>query len=327
MAIRRIGSWAVAVAGAVILVALPGWMPAYYLTLTNRILFYSLLAVSFSFLAGRAGMTSLGQVAFFGFAAYAVGIMTVRYSIPFPWPVVVGVGGATLLAAAAGLIVVRTTGIYFLMITLALGQVMWGVANRWVSLTHAYDGIPGVVPPVIAGIAFKNPTNFYFALLATSLICLTVMLAITRSHFGLALRGIAASPTRMAALGYPVSRLRYLAFVMAGALSGISGVFFVYHTGFVHTSVFDLQRSIWILLVSTLGGVATFAGPIVGVAIVVLLESFIGQLTSRHATVIGTLFMLTIILAPQGVTGHLGSIVDSIARKRRLRAADPTGPA
>jgi len=314
---RRIWHWAIVVMGAALLVTLPGWMPAYYLTLTNRILFYSLLAVSFSFLAGRAGMTSLGQVAFFGFAAYAVGIMSVRYSIAFPWPVVVGVGGATLLAAAAGLIVIRTTGIYFLMITLALGQVMWGVANRWVSLTHAYDGIPGVVPPVVMGVALKDPRNFYFALLATSLVCLTVMLAITRSHFGLALRGIAASPTRMAALGYPVSLLRYLAFVLAGTLAGISGIFFVYHTGFVHTSVFDLQRSVWILLVSTLGGVATFAGPVVGVAIVVLLESFIGQLTHRHATVIGTLFMLTIILAPHGVTGHLGSVADHIDRRRR----------
>ncbi len=320
---RRIGSWAVAVVGVVLLLTLPGWMPAYYLTLTNRILFYSLLAVSFSFLAGRAGMTSLGQVAFFGFAAYAAGIMTARYSIPFPWPVVVGVGGAALLAAAAGLIVIRTTGIYFLMITLALGQVMWGVANRWVSLTHAYDGIPGVVPPVVMGVALKNPSNFYFALLATSLACFAVMLAIARSHFGLALRGIAASPTRMAALGYPVSLLRYLAFVLAGTLAGISGIFYVYHTGFVHTSVFDLQRSVWILLVSTLGGVGTFAGPIVGVAIVVLLESFIGQLTHRHATVIGTLFMLTIILAPQGVTGHLGSIADYVARRRGARPAAP----
>lgn len=290
------------------MVTLPGWMPAYYLTLTNRILYYSLLATSFSFLAGRAGMVSLGQVAFFGFSAYATAVMTVRYSIAFPWPVVVGVVGATALAAVAGLVVIRTSGIYFLMITLALGQVMWGVANRWVSLTHAFDGIPGIVPPVVAGVALKQPQNFYFVLLVVFLVCFLLMLAVSRSHFGLALRGVAASPTRMAALGYSVTRLRYGAFVLAGMLAGISGVFFAYHTGHVNISVFDLQISVWILLASTLGGVGTLVGPVVGVALVVLLESVIGQITQRHAMVIGALFILTVVLAPEGLVGHLQAL-------------------
>lgn len=302
---RHAGLWIGAAAAGVVLLTLPNWMPTYYLTLTNRILFYSLLAVSFSFLAGQTGMVSLGQVAFFGFGAYSVGILTVRLGVAFPWPPLVGIVGAAALAALFGLVVVRTSGIYFLMITLAIGQVMWGVAHRWVSLTNAYDGIPGIRAPAVAGIAFQEPRNFYLALLAVSILCLAVVLAVSRSHFGLALRGIRTSPTRMATLGYPANLLRYAAFVFSGTLAGISGVFFAYHTGYINTSVFDLQRSVWILLVSILGGVATFAGPIVGVTVVVLLESVVGQLTQRHAMVIGVLFMLTVLLAPEGIVGRL----------------------
>lgn len=302
---RHAGLWIGAAAAGVVLLTLPNWMPTYYLTLTNRILFYSLLAVSFSFLAGQTGMVSLGQVAFFGFGAYSVGILTVRLGVAFPWPPLVGIVGAAALAALFGLVVVRTSGIYFLMITLAIGQVMWGVAHRWVSLTNAYDGIPGIRAPAVAGIAFQEPRNFYLALLAVSILSLAVVLAVSRSHFGLALRGIRTSPTRMATLGYPANLLRYAAFVFSGTLAGISGVFFAYHTGYINTSVFDLQRSVWILLVSILGGVATFAGPIVGVTVVVLLESVVGQLTQRHAMVIGVLFMLTVLLAPEGIVGRL----------------------
>ncbi len=302
---RRAGLWIGAVAAGVVLLTLPYWMPAYYLTLTNRILFYSLLAVSFSFLAGQAGMVSLGQVAFFGFAAYSVAILTVRFGVAFPWPPLVGVVGGTALAAVLGLVVIRTSGIYFLMITLAIGQVMWGVAHRWVSVTNAYDGIPGIRAPEVAGIALQSPHNLYLALLSVSLLCMALVLAVSRSHFGLALRGIRASHTRMAALGYPVTLLRYAAFVLSGVLASVSGVFFAYHTGYVNTAVFDLQRSVWILLVSILGGVATFVGPIVGVTIVVLLESVVGQITQRHAMVIGVLFMLTVLLAPEGIVGRL----------------------
>lgn len=295
-------------ATAVLLITAPWWMSPYSLTLTARILFYSLLAMSFSFLAGMAGMVSLGQVAFFGFAAYAVAIMTVRYGIAFPWPPLVGFVGGTALAAVLGLIAVRTRGIYFLMITLAMGQVMWGVANRWVSLTHAYDGIPGVRAPDVAGVRFQDPSNFYLVLLAVWAVCVGLMLLLSRSHFGLALRGIRASPARMAAIGYSVDRLRYAAFVVAGAIASISGVFFAYHTGYVNISVFDIQRSVWILLVSILGGVEAFAGPLVGVTVVVFLESWIGQLTARHAMVIGVLFMLTILVAPEGIVGRLNAL-------------------
>lgn len=293
---------------AIVLATLPWWMPLYYLTLANRILYYSMLAMSFSFLAGHVGMVSMGQVVFFGFAAYAVAILTVRLGIAFPIPPLVGIVGATTLAAVLGLLAIRTSGIYFLMITLAFGQVMWGVAWKWVSVTNAYDGISGLRPPVVWGVAFDQPRNFYLALLIATTLCFTLIYILSRSHFGLALRGVKASPTRMAALGYPVDRLRYLAFVLGGMLAGVSGVFFAYHTGYVNTSVFDLQRSVWILLVSILGGVEVFAGPIVGVAIVVILESVFGQITQRHALVIGIMFLVTIILAPEGILGRLRTL-------------------
>jgi branched-chain amino acid transport system permease protein len=193
---------------------------------------------------------------------------------------------------------------------------MWGVANRWVSLRHAYDGIPGVRAPDVAGLRFQDPGNFYLVLLVVFAVCVGLMLLLSRSHFGLALRGVRASPARMAAIGYPVDRLRYAAFVVAGALSSLSGIFFAYHTGYVNISVFDIQRSVWVLLVSILGGVEAFAGPLVGVTVVVFLESWIGQITARHAMVIGVLFMLTILLAPEGIVGKLKAIRERRATQR-----------
>ncbi len=162
--------------------------------------------------------------------------------------------------------------------------------------------------PDVAGVGFQDPANFHMVLLVIFALCVSLMLSITGSHYGLALRGVRASPARMAALGYPVDRIRYAAFVLAGALASISGVFFAYHNGYVNTSVFDIQRSVWVLLVSILGGVEAFAGPVVGVTVVVFLESWIGQLTARHAMVIGVLFMLTILLAPEGIVGRLNAL-------------------
>lgn len=297
----------VGIMGAIflVLVSLPWWMPSFYLTLTIRILFFSLLAMSFSFLAGQAGMVSLTQAAFFGTSAYIVAILGVRHGVSFPYPPLFGVLGATVLAALFGLVAIRTSGIYFLMITLALGQIAWGLAHQWISMTEGYNGISGIRAPTIAGVGFDVPRNFYFSLLGAFFLCSCFMVAVVRSPFGLALRGIRESPTRMAALGFPVFLIRYVAFVLAGALAGVSGVFFAYFTGVVNPSALDLPRAVWVLLVSILGGVASLAGSVVGASIVILLEILVSQVTGRYMTVIGVVFLLTVLFAPEGVIGRL----------------------
>jgi len=147
------------------LFTLPWWSPPLYLTLSIRIMFFGLLAISLSFLAGQLNKISLTQTAFFGVAAYSIAILGVKHNIPFPYPALVGLGLAILLAALFGLVATRSSGIYFIMITLALGQLTWALSNQWLSMTGGYDGIPGIRAPTVWGIPFVNPKNFYFALL------------------------------------------------------------------------------------------------------------------------------------------------------------------
>ena len=280
-------------------------------------MFFGLLAMSLSFLAGHLNKVSLTQAAFFGVAAYSVAILGVKYNVPFPYPALIGLLLAILLSALFGLVAIRTNGIYFLMITLALGQLTWALAHQWIAMTGGYNGISGIRAPTVGGIPFVDPKNFYIALLLVFLMCMLMMTWVVRSSFGLALRGIRESQSRMVALGYPVFWIQYLAFIISGALAGVSGIFFAYFTWVVNPHSFDMSRSVWILLVSILGGMESLAGAVLGTAILVLLEIELSKLTERYMTIIGLIFILVVLFAPEGIIGRL--------RKWRLPRRPPVG--
>jgi branched-chain amino acid transport system permease protein len=305
--------------------SLPWWAPPLYLTLAIRTMFFGLLAISLSFVAGHLNKVSLTQSAFFGVAAYSVAILGVRYNLPFPYPALVGLLLAVLLAALFGLVAVRTSGIYFLMITLALGQLTWALAHQWTSMTGGYNGISGIRAPTVGGIPFVDPKNFYVALLVVFLICTAGMSWIVRSTFGLTLRGIRESQTRMVALGYPVFWIQYIAFIISGALAGISGIFFAYFTWVVNPHSFDMSRSVWILLVSILGGMESLMGAVLGTAILVLLEIELSQLTERYMTIIGIIFILVVLFAPDGIIGLLRRWKSKFPR-RTVAGVQPVAP-
>jgi len=221
-------------------ITLPLWLPPYVLTTAIRILFYSLLGMSLSFLAGQAGMVSLAQTAVFGFSGYVLAILSRHYNVPFPWPEILGLLGAILLSLVFGMIASRTFGTYFLMITLALGQITWAIATQWVSVTEGFDGIQGLRAPEIAGISFQQPSNFYWLLLTVFLICFFGLRAVIQSPFGLVLRGIRENPRRMSALGYSIYWYRVSAFVIAGVLAAMAGLFAAQFIGIVTPSSLSL---------------------------------------------------------------------------------------
>lgn len=291
-----------------VLISLPLWLPPYTLTTAIRILFYSLVGISLSFLAGQAGMVSLAQTAVFGFSGYVLAILSRHYGVPFPWPEIFGLVGAVLLALVFGLIASRTLGIYFLMITLALGQITWAVATQWVSMTEGFDGIQGVRAPEIAGISFQQSGNFYWLLLAVFLICFFGLRAITQSPFGLILRGIRENPRRMSALGYSVYWYRVAAFVIAGVLAALAGIAAAQFTGIVTPSSLGLDRTVWILLVVILGGVGSLTGTVIGVTIALLFEVVVSQYTDRYLTMMGLAFLLVVLFAPNGVVGWFDAL-------------------
>lgn len=277
--------------------AAPWVLSAYGLTTLITILYYGLLAFSLGFLMRNVGMISLCQTAFFGLSGYMVGIFGVNMGWPFPWPPLLGLVVACLTGLLFGCIALRTFAISFLMITLAIGQLCWALAQQWISVFGGFNGIQGIRPPVIFGLDCSDPTVFYYFLFLVFLLVVLGLRLLVDSPFGLALRGIKESPDRMAALGYSVFRLRLAAFVLAAMTAAFGGIFSVYFTGVITPSVLSLERAIWTLLIVILGGANYFWGPLFGTICVVVLDVVISSLTERYSSVIGVIFLVIVLFA------------------------------
>jgi branched-chain amino acid transport system permease protein len=281
-------------------------LSAYPLTLLTQAAIVAILAMSLDVLLGYTGLPSLGHAAYFGIAAYAVGILTTEYQYAFLTCLVVGVALAALTAAIFGLLAIRASGTYFLMITLALGMVVWGLAFRWVSMTKGDNGIAGVPRPEL-GLpwSLSLPLPFFYFALAAAVAAWAVLGLLVRSPFGMGLQGIRESESRMRALGYNVWLHKYLAFVIAGAFAGFAGVFWAYYNGFVSPVDVQLVTSVETLLMVALGGPGTLAGPALGATIIVFLKNFVSVYTKRWLLILGAVYIGVILFAPQGVLGAL----------------------
>lgn len=270
-----------------------------------RTLFLSILAMSLVFLAGYGGMVSLAQIALFGVGSYTYAYLVVSSGLP----VALGIIGALLLSIFVGvlfgMVAVRTQGIYFLMITLALAMLAFNFALQNRSITRGFSGIVGVRPPSIAGISFENPTAFYYLALSLAVLIYIAFKFIVRTPFGIALQGIRDNPRRMASLGYQVQLHRVLAFTLAAFVAGLSGILSVWFNGQISPGSIDLTRNINVLLIVVLGGVMYFEGAWVGSLFFVLVTTYAINLTNRFNTLIGLAFLLVALFLPQGFAGIL----------------------
>lgn len=298
---RRILAGVAAVAAAAAVAPL---LPSYPLTLLTQVAIMAVLAMSLDVLLGYTGLPSLGHAAYFGVAAYAVGILTTERQASFVTCLLVGLLLAGTTAALFGLLAIRATGTYFLMITLALGMVVWGLAFRWVSMTKGDNGIAGVPrPDTMLPWNFSAPLPFfYFALVAAGLAWIALG-TLARSPFGLTLKGIRESETRMRALGYNVWLHKYVAFVISGVFAGFAGVLWAYYNGFVSPVDVQLVTSVETLLMVALGGPGTLAGPALGAAVIVFLKNFVSVYTKRWLLILGAVYIGVILFAPRGVLG------------------------
>jgi branched-chain amino acid transport system permease protein len=279
-------------------------LSAYPLTLLTQAAVVAILAMSLDVLLGYTGLPSLGHAAYFGVAAYAVGILATDYKRGFLTCLLAGLLLATLTAALFGLIAIRASGTYFLMITLALGMVVWGLAFRWVSMTKGDNGIAGVPRPELPlPWSLTAPLPFFYLTLAAAVLAWALLGLLVRSPFGLSLMGIRESESRMRALGYNVWLHKYLAFVIAGAFAGFAGVFWAYYNGFVSPVDVQLVTSVETLLMVALGGPGTLAGPALGAAVIVFLKNFVSVYTKRWLLILGAVYIGVILFAPRGVLG------------------------
>jgi len=287
---------------AVLTLLLPFLFSNYYVGLATQIFIMAIFAMSLDILVGHTGLPSMGHAAYYGVAAYATGFLCLAGVKNFWLVIVLGMGLGGLAAAFFGLLALRAQGPYFMLITLALSQVLWGIAFKWRSLTRGDDGLPGIGRPDLGlGIDLKPDLYFYYFTVAIFLIVVFALFILLNSPFGYTLRGIRESESRMKALGYPVWLYKYASFIFAGIFAGISGVLWVYYSGFVNPSYFAVDLSVKALLMLILGGSGSLFGPLIGAGIIVLLENLVSGFTERWSLVLGIVYVTVIMLFSEGI--------------------------
>jgi branched-chain amino acid transport system permease protein len=294
-------------------------LPTYYIGLLTEALILGIFAMSLNLLLGYTGLPSLGHAAYFGAAAYTTALLSLRAMQNCWVSASAGVCMSLVIAALYGLLALRTCGVYCMMITLALAQVLWGIAYGWRTMTGGDDGLPGIARPDL-GILFpwslQDPANFFTAVLLIFVVVVAALYLVVHSPFGYTLRGIRESEARMDCLGYNVWLHKYLAFLIAGGVAGIAGILFVYYHGFVSPAELSLVVSAEGLLMVIVGGAGTLFGPAVGAGVVVFLRNIVSAYTERWLLVLGLIYVLVVLFAPHGILGAIRARLPSWRHRR-----------
>ena len=294
------------------LALLPLAISGYQTSLASEMLIFTTLAMSIDILAGFAGRTPLGHGAIFGVATYVV-LYYVTVEGGSPWAgAALGILAATATAAVFGALAIRTSGVYFLLLTLALGMIVWGVCLRWTSVTGGENGIRGTVKPEW----LSSHVNFYYFVLAVTAPLTWLMWRFVNSPFGLTLKGIRESESRMRSLGYNVPLHLFIGFTVSGFFAGIAGVLYAFFNSFVSPSTVELKQSVEGLLMAIVGGVGTLFGSLIGSIVIISLENFVSLYTERWSMVLGFMFIFTMIFAPEGLVGKARMLL-----KRRAKGS------
>lgn len=297
-----------ALVGGAALLAVPLIPAPYYVNVASQILIAAIFALSLNLLVGYAGLTSLGHAAYLGMAAYAVAWLTTRGGLGHLPAAAAALAITTATAAFFGVLALRGTSLGFLMITLALGQILWGVAYRWVSLTGGDNGLTGLTRPRPFGLDLASPGAFYLFTLAVAAMTFAMVVVYVRSPLGAVVRGARDQPRRMRALGHNVWVIRWVTFVFAGFGAGVAGLLFVYYNQFVGPQVLGLTTSAEVLLMVISGGAGTLLGPIIGAATVLLLKNVVSAYITRWVMLLGAVFVLIVVFMPEGVVPGLARV-------------------
>jgi branched-chain amino acid transport system permease protein len=296
----------VVIATLVSLAAMAPFVGSYVIILLTHALIFAILAMSVDLLLGYTGLPSLGQAAYLGIGAYLTAILATQFQFGLDWTfwvvVMLGMLMGAATAAFFGLFAIRATGVYFLMITLALGMCVWGLAYRWNSVTGGDNGI--VLPPRPEfGIDLADDLTYFYLVYAFFVAALIALSALVRSPFGRSLVGIRENELRMRILGYNTWLHKYVAFVIAGAFGGIAGVLWAHSSGLVSPEDVILATSVDALLMVVLGGPGTLVGSAIGAALVVFLREYLSTLVPWWQYVLGGVYVLTILYLPGGLMG------------------------
>jgi branched-chain amino acid transport system permease protein len=268
--------------------------------IASQILLYAIFALGVNVLAGYAGLVSLGHAGLFGIAAYAAG-KALNGGSGHGAAAAVALAVTVAAAAVFAVLALRGTGLGFVMITVALGQIVWGVAYRWISLTNGDNGVTITGRPSPLGLSLAAPATFYWATLLVFVAAVLSMAVFVASPFGASVRGTRDQPRRMNALGYHVWMIRFLAFLVSGFWSGVAGLLYLYYNQFVSPQAVALTASAEALLMVIAGGTGTLLGPITGAALVVVMKNVASGYIERWNFVLGAIFVAIVVFMPEGL--------------------------
>jgi len=307
------------IAVLLVLAALPLLLTAYPVSVASRILAFALLVVSVDLLTGLTGLPSLGQIAYFGVGAYTAGLVGIHWTSNLVVQLGCGVAVALVVAAVTGALAVRTSGVVFLMVTLAIGELTHRVADG-MTLVGASNGLAGIPGPTLlpGGEPIVLVGYLYWWVLAVSVLGFTAAVIVSRSPLGRSMRAVRESPTRLAAVGQRGYAVKLVAYAFAGALAGAAGTAWAVQARFVSPGDIAFSVSALALLSVVLGGAGTLWGPVLGAAVVVLVRDWLsGYLDGHGELVLGLLFVVAVFLLPRGIAG---------ARAWRPAVAPPSAP-
>jgi branched-chain amino acid transport system permease protein len=312
----------------IIALAVPWLGSKYYTFLATQITILSLFAASYNLLLGSAGLVSFGHAAYFGLGSYACGLLMKELGMPFVVGLIAGGLMAAAFAAVFGFFCVRLTKIYFSMLTLAFAQIVWAICFQWNELTGGDQGVSGIPYPKLEWLAtlpglggFRVGDYFYFVSLTTVMLCIAALHRISVSPFGRMLTTIRENPERASFIGVNVRAYELAAFVVAGGFAGVAGALFGIFNRGVFADFLYWPKSAEVLIMTILGGMNYFWGPVVGTGMLVLLNQQITAYTEYWPLVLGTILLVLLFAFPGGLLGALHSGLVRLRSGQEARAS------
>ena len=292
---------------SLVVLVFPLVMP--FTALAANILIYGLFALGFNLVYGYLGLLSFGHAALFGTGAYFCGIAIVHLGLPWYAAIALGVVGGLLMAAVIGVLAIRTRGIYFAMVTMALSQCVYYLFYEAVDWTGGENGLRGINIHQISVFGLKldfiNPLTRYYVIAAFVIAAFFVLSRILASPFGAVIEAVRENEARARASGYDVTTTRLITFVLSGGFCGLAGALQALHLSIVPIEILHYDTSGIVVMIALLGGMGTFFGPMIGAAAFLMLENLVSTWTVHWQLIVGAVFMICVLFFPAGIWGTL----------------------
>jgi len=308
----------------IIVICAPWIMTQYGLTLATEIMIMAIFAMSLGLIMGYAGMVSLGHAAFFGIGAYTVALLGPLLHNVFLL-VLCAILLSSLIALLSGMVFIRTSHFYFLMITLAFGQLLFALFWQLKSWTGGADGMKVSVSMDLGFGDIFSPLGLYYVMAVAFLFIYVLLRLFVQSPAGRIIKGVMENESRMIALGYPIRSYKLLAYTISGGIAGFAGALYAYYNLFVSPDLSNWMFSGQVMIMVIIGGVGTLLGPAIGAGLFIILQNFISSYTERWSMIMGIL-LVALVLAGKGGIAHWFAYIGSMVRRMRMKKDTRTKP-